>query len=166
MTGYPIGLNWDELIRLKVVSVPTFKLYIVKSYHDKLKKLDELLKIPLKTIVFCDSIQLGKQISARYGIPFIYGETKDRLETIRESDICVVSRVGDEGISVGDIERVIEVAFLKGSRRQESQRFGRLMHAQEKEPEHIIIMTEKELEKHEKRLYAIYERGFRIEIIR
>ena len=166
LTGFPIGLNWDELIQLKVVTVPTFKLYIVRTYYDKLRKLDELLKIPVKTIIFCDSIKLGKQISSRYGIPFIYGETKDRLQTIRESDVCVVSRVGDEGISVGDIERVIEVSFLAGSRRQESQRFGRLMHAQEKEPEHIIIMTEREFQLYQKRLYAITERGFRIEIVR
>ncbi|RLG69463.1 MAG: hypothetical protein DRO07_02325 [Candidatus Iainarchaeum archaeon] len=166
LTGFPVGLNWDELIRLKVVTVPTFKLYLVKTYHNKLRKLDELLKIPVKTIVFCDSIKLGKQIASRYGIPFVYGETKDRLQIIRESDVCVVSRVGDEGISVGDIERVIEVAFLAGSRRQEAQRFGRLMHTQEEEPEHIIIMTEKEFELYQKRLYAITEKGFRIEIIR
>ena len=144
----------------------TFKLYIVDNYNQKLKKLDELLRIPVKTLIFCDSIKLGKQISKRYGIPFIYGESKGRLKTIRESDVCVVSRVADEGVSVGDIERVIEVAFLAGSRRQESQRFGRLMHSQEKEPQHIIIMTERELQLYQKRLYAITERGFNIEVIR
>ena len=49
---------------------------------------------------------------------------------------------------------------------KESQRFGRLMHSQKKEPEHIIIMTEKEFQTCQKRLYAIYERGFRIEMVR
>jgi hypothetical protein len=61
---------------------------------------------------------------ARFNIPFIYGETKDRLDVIRESQACVVSRVGDEGISLPRIERVIEVVFLYGSRMQESQRAG------------------------------------------
>ena len=165
LTGFPIGLNWEELIKLKVVSIPKFRLYIVKDYHEKMRRLGELLKIPVKTIIFCDAISLGKQISKRFGIPFVFGETKDRLSIIKESDTVVVSRVGDEGISVGDIERVIEVVFLYGSRMQESQRFGRLMHS-EKRAEHIIIMTEKEFQTYQKRLYAIYERGFRIEIVR
>ena len=166
MTGFPIGLNWEELIKQKVVKVPKFRLYIVRDYNEKFRKLEELLKIPVKTIIFCDSIRLGKQISKRFGIPFVYGETKDRLSIIRDSDVVVVSRVGDEGISIGGIERVIEVAFLFGSRMQESQRFGRLMHSQKEEPEHIIIMTEKEFQAYQKRLYAIYERGFKIEIVR
>jgi superfamily II DNA or RNA helicase len=78
----------------------------------------------------------------------------------------VVSRVGDEGISLPDIERVIEVAGLYGSRMQESQRFGRLMHSLKEEPEHIILMTEDEYNKYNKRLYAILERGFKIEFVR
>jgi len=77
----------------------------------------------------------------------------------------VVSRVGDEGLDIPDIERVIEVAFLYGSRRQEAQRFGRLMHADpNKEPLHVIIMTEKEYERYQKRLYPIIEKGFNLEI--
>ena len=168
LTGFPIGLNWEELIKLKVVKVPRFKLYVVRDYHEKFRRLEELLKIPVKTLIFCDSIKLGKQISSRFGIPFVYGETpeRERMEILRNSDVVVVSRVADEGVSLPDIERVIEVAFLFGSRQQESQRFGRLMHSLKEEPEHIIIMTEKEFQAYQKRLYAIYERGFRIEIVR
>ena len=40
------------------------------------------------------------------------------------------------------------------------------MHSLEEEPEHVILMTEEEFEKYQKRLYAITERGFRIEIMR
>jgi len=101
-----------------------------------------------------------------FGIPFVYGATRERLDVIKESQACVVSRVGDEGISLPDIERVIEVAGLYASRMQESQRFGRLMHSREEEPEHIILMTEEEYEKYNKRLYAITERGFKIEFVR
>jgi len=166
LTGFPVGLSWDELLKLRVVKTPTFKLYIVKSRELKIRKLRELLQIPLKTIIFCDSINLGKRISEKFSLPFVYGETKSRLEIIKQAQQCVVSRVGDEGLSLPDIERVIEIAFLAGSRMQESQRFGRLMHTSKKEPEHILIMTEEEFEKYNKRLYAITERGFRIEIIR
>ena len=166
LTGFPVGQNWDEIREMGIVAIPKFKVYIVKDYHEKIRKLEELLKIPVKTIIFCDSIRLGQQISRKFGIPFVYGETKDRKKIIRESDTCIVSRVGDEGIHVPDLERVIEVAFLYGSRRQEAQRFGRLMHSQREEPEHVILMTGREYELYQKRLYPIYEKGFKIEIIR
>ncbi|RLG90505.1 MAG: hypothetical protein DRO36_05990 [Candidatus Hecatellales archaeon] len=166
LTGFPVGLSWEDLIRLQVVKVPTFKVYIVKDNVAKLRKLEELLRLPVKTIIFCDSLEFGQRIAKKFEIPFVYGETKERLEIIRNSDVCVVSRVGDEGISIPEIERVIEVSFLYGSRMQESQRFGRLMHTKgEAEPEHIIIMTQEEYQLYNKRLYAITERGFHIEVI-
>ncbi|MDG6906011.1 MAG: hypothetical protein JRN20_09535 [Nitrososphaerota archaeon] len=168
MTGFPLGISWDELLNLSVVRQPSFKLYLLKSNSEKISKLQELLKLPLKTIVFCDSLDFGQKIAQKFAIPFVYGETKERLEIIRQSDITVVSRVGDEGISVPELERVIEVSFLYGSRMQESQRFGRLMHgsASGGEPEHVILTTEEEFEKYQKRFYAITERGFRLEIVR
>jgi len=166
LTGFPVGTTWEELLKKRIVREPTFRVYLVKDRGEKLKKLGELLKIPSKTIIFCDSIELGKTISNKFNIPFVYGETKDRMSLIKESQTCVVSRVGDEGISFPEIERVIEVAFLAGSRMQESQRFGRLMHSQQKEPEHIILMTEEEFKRYNKRLYAITERGFGIEVVR
>jgi len=166
LTGFPIGLSWDELLKLRVVRKPTFKLFILSDNRAKIRKLEELLRLPLKTIIFCDYISFGEKIARTFDIPFVYGATKDRLEIIRNSDVCVVSRVGDEGLSLPDIERVIEVAFLRGSRMQESQRFGRLMHSSKEEPEHIILMTEDEFSRYQKRLHAITERGFHLEIIR
>jgi len=166
LTGFPIGIAWEHLIKLQVVKEPTFRVYILKDNREKIRKLEELLRIPIKTIIFCDWLDFGEKIAKTFNIPFIYGQTKDRLDLIRESQFSVVSRVGDEGISLPDIERVIEVAFLFGSRMQESQRFGRLMHALKQEPEHIILMNEEEFENYQKRLYAITERGFRIEYIR
>lgn len=168
LTGFPIGIAWEELLERKYVKEPKFRVYILKDYHEKLRKLDELVRIPLKTIIFCDWIRLGKQIAKKFEIPFISGQTKgeDRLNLIRDSQTCVVSRVGDEGLSFPDIERGIEIAFLYGSRMQESQRFGRLMHSEKEQPEHIILMTEKEFTKYQKRLLAIHERGFRVEYIR
>jgi DNA excision repair protein ERCC-3 len=166
LTGFPIGMAWEELLKLQVVREPVFRVYILKDNKDKLRKLEELLRVPVKTVVFCDWLELGEKISKSFGVPFVYGQTRERLDVIRQSQVCVVSRVGDEGLSLPDIERVIEVAFLFGSRMQESQRFGRLMHSAKVEPEHIILMTEEELQRYEKRLYAITERGFRIEFIR
>ncbi|MDG6996857.1 MAG: hypothetical protein JRN52_13130 [Nitrososphaerota archaeon] len=166
LTGFPLGISWDELLNLSAVRQPSFKLYLLKNNGEKISKLQQLLKLPLKTIIFCDSIDFGQKIAQKFAVPFVYGETRDgRMEIIRQSDVSVVSRVGDEGISVPDLERVIEVSFLYGSRMQESQRFGRLMHGGG-EPEHIVLTTEEEFEKYQKRFYAITERGFRLEIVR
>lgn len=165
LTGFPIGMSWEDLLRLKIVEAPQFRVYIVADKRAKDLKLEELLRIPVKTIIFCDSLDYGEQISRKFEIPFVYGATKDRLDIIRQSDTCVVSRVGDEGISISNLERIIEVAFLFGSRMQESQRFGRLMHSTKK-AQHIVIMTEKEFESYGKRLNAILQRGFKIEYVR
>ena len=166
LTGFPIGMAWEQFIKLHIVKEPVFRVYILKDNREKIRKLEELLRIPLKTIIFCDWLKFGHKIAKTFNIPFIYGETKERLPIIKKAQTCVVSRVGEEGISIKDLERVIEVAFLFGSRMQESQRFGRLMHATKEEPEHIILMTEQEFQKYQKRLYAITERGFKIEYIR
>ena len=165
LTGFPIGLSWDNLIELGIIEEPDIKLYIFKHWRDKENKLKELLSVQKKTIVFCDSVRTGNKLSKELEIPFVYGSTTKRIEIIEESDITIVSRVGDEGLSIPNIERVIEFDFLFGSRRQEGQRMGRLFHGKEK-GEHIILMTEIEYEKYSKRLYSIYEKGFRIEIIR
>ncbi len=166
LTGYPIGLAWEDLLKLDIVHAPKFRVFILRDKRAKDRKLNELMRLPLKTIIFCDSLDYGEELSKKFEIPFVYSATRDRLEIIRNSDACVVSRVGDVGVSLRDIERVIEVAFLFGSRMQESQRFGRLMHSTAKETQHIILMTEKEFNAYQKRLRAILQRGFKIEYIR
>jgi DNA excision repair protein ERCC-3 len=85
LTGFPIGMSWEELIKLQVVRKPVFRVYILKDNRDKMRKLGELLRIPVKTIIFCDWLDFGERIAKTFNIPFVYGETKDRLEVIRQS---------------------------------------------------------------------------------
>jgi len=165
LSGFPIGLSWDNLIELGIIEKPDIRLYILKEWREKESKLAELLALDKRTLIFCDRIDIGKRLSKRFEVPFVYGETKDRLEVIKSADTVIISRVGDEGLSLPTIERVIEFDFLFGSRRQESQRLGRLFHGKAK-GEHVILMTESEYQKYSKRLYSIYEKGFRIEIVR
>jgi len=165
LTGFPVGLSWDNLIELGVLEVPDIRVYLFSNWNEKTDKLEELLAQDKKTIVFCDGIQKGKNLSKRFEIPFVSGETKNRIETIESADKCIVSRVGDEGLSLPDIERVVEIDFQFGSRRQEGQRLGRLFHSEER-GEHVILMTETEFKDYGKRLKAIQERGFKLELIR
>lgn len=165
LTGFPVGMDWHRLLEQEVFKKPDITLYVLDDRGRKLRKLEELLRDPVKTIVFCDSIELGKRIAAQHNIPHVHGDTTNRMQILREALVAVVSRVGDEGISLPDIRRVIEVDFLYGSRRQEAQRMGRLFHGREP-GEHIILMSEQELELYEKRLLAIYERGWNVKIVR
>jgi len=164
LTGFPIGLSWQEQLKHGYIKEPAVKLYLVRNEREKLRKLEELVRYPLKTIIFCDWIELGRKISRRLGVPFVHGATKERKKILEENPVVVVSRVGDEGVSVRDLERVIEVAFLYGSRMQEAQRFGRLLHSS-RETEHIIIMTHEEYDKYGKRLHSIIEKGFKIQLL-
>ncbi len=166
LTGFPIGLSWDSLIELGVLEIPDVRVYIVPDWRAKEKKLKELLsQSDKKTIIFCDSISMGNKFSKELGVPFVHGGTSKRLEIINEAETSIVSRVGDEGLSIPELQRVIEIDFLFGSRRQEGQRLGRLFHGEEK-GEHFILMTEKEFEDYGKRLHAITEKGIKLEIIR
>lgn len=165
--GEGIGIDWESMKKLGVIKNPDLHVWIVKNEKDRLAKLDDLLQDNKHTMIFSDEIELGKTISNKYNIPFVYGDSKDRMNTIRSSRQFVISRVGDEGISLPDIERVIEVSFLKGSRRQELQRFTRLLHSKSKDvgDGHIIFDPE-EYTLYHKRLFGVMDRGFKIIIHR
>jgi DNA excision repair protein ERCC-3 len=165
LTGFPIGLSWETLIELGIIEEPDIRIFIFGHQKDKEAKLRELLGVQRKTIIFCDSINTGQRLSRELELPFVYGSTRNRMEIIRESETTIVSRVGDEGLSIPDIERVIEFDFLFGSRRQEGQRMGRLFHGKGK-GEHVVLMTEEEYDAYSKRLFSLYEKGFKVEVIR
>lgn len=168
LTGQPLALAWEQFFELDIVNKPTITLYLFSHFRYKERKLAELIAQPKKTIIFVWRIKVGKKLQKEHGLPFVYGATpgSERLEIIRNSEQVIVSSVGSEGISIPDLERVIEYDWLGKSRREEAQRFGRLFHSKEKDPEHIILMTDGEFEKDETRLYSAYEKGFRINVIR
>jgi superfamily II DNA or RNA helicase len=127
--------------------------------------LEDMLKVPMKTLIFVELIASGEKISKHFGLPFVYGNTKDRLDIINKNMVTVVSRVGDEGISIKDLERTIEVEFLGGSRRQEAQRAYRLLHSVKPEISHTVIMTVQELDQFGRRFLALEEKGFQVEYV-
>jgi len=162
LTGFPVGLKWRELISLGVVQEPDVKVFLYNTRTQKRNDIKTIVDSRTgKILVYCDSINRGKQLSKILSVPFIYGDTSNRMEKLRENRVIIASRVADEGVSLEDLDIVIEYDFLYGSRRQEAQRAGRVMHGESK-GEHIVMMTEEELNKYEKRLYSLEEQGFRI----
>lgn len=162
LTGKPVGLSWEVFKKLGIIQNPTMHVWIVKNEVERIKQIERLIQSDQKTIIFCDSIDMGKIIAKRFEVPHIHGASKERLASIQESKVSVVSRVGDEGVSIPDIEKVIEVSWLHGSRRQELQRFTRLLHGKGTQGEAHIIMTIQEYQTDHKRLFGLFEKGFKI----
>ena len=165
LTGFPIGMDWDKLLKAHIVNKPTITLYIVGNETEKIKKVMELLD-ERKTLIYSYWLGLGEKIANKLNVPFVFAGTNNRLSVLKENNVCVMSSVGGEGVSIPELERIIEVGFLYGSRREEGQLMGRLFHSQMKDPEHTIIMSEQEYKNFDKRLNAIYEKGFRIRVVR
>jgi DNA excision repair protein ERCC-3 len=162
LSGKPVGLSWEYFKELNIIKSPTCHVWIVKNFDAKMKRLESLLEEDRRTIIFSDSIQVGDTIKSKFKIPFVNGTTADNMETILANRTVVVSRVGDEGMSLPDIERVIEVSWLGGSRRQELQRTTRLLHSQTDQQENHVLMTLEEYLRDRKRLFAIMDKGFKI----
>jgi len=174
LTGYPEGLSWDILFQLGVIKKPDIICYRVTNDKDKVNKLQELLEEKNKTLVFCDSKDFGYYLEKTFGYPYVSGDTKpeDRLGIINQSIITFVSRVGDEGIAIDNIERTIEVGYHGKSKRQAIQRAGRGQASEialksNKTVKHIIIMTDEEFDNDWlERSKPYREKKFNIAIIR
>lgn len=167
LTGWPVGVDWTKFIRDGLIKPPQVEVRIVKDWTRKMAATSEELRtLPKgrKAIVFCDSIDRGKSLASRLDCPHVYGATSNRLDVIRDAAVTVVSRVGDEGLSLPTLSKVIEVDFHGGSRRQEGQRVGRLLHADGK-GEHLVLMTQDEYDAYERRFLALEEKGFRVSVV-
>jgi len=164
LTGWPVGLDWKEYMKETGQEYHPVKVWVVKDEEAKIRQMKRLLDPAKKTLIFSDSIEIGQRISAALKIPHVWGDTADRMKTLSESHVVVASRVADLGISIKDLEHIIEVDFLFGSRGQELQRTGRLMHTEMEKVRHDILMTRDEVEKYGKRLWSLQERGFQVEV--
>jgi DNA excision repair protein ERCC-3 len=164
LTGYPIPVDWTEFIRKGIIAKPEVEVRIVSGWNEKIRITEEEIKAEKgKAIVFCDAVEPGRFLASRLRCPHVYGGTKNRLDILNGTRISVVSRVGDEGLSLPDLRKVIEVDFHGSSRRQEAQRVGRLFHANGK-GQHIVLMTRNEYDRFEGRFLALEEKGIKVEV--
>ena len=107
-------------------------------------------------------------LAKKLGIPFVHGKTKNKLQYLKDHDRLIGSRVFDEGMSF-DITMTVEVKWLFGSRSQELQRVTRTLHNSINRGvpgTHHIIFTGSEYDHDHKRLFSLYDRGFKMQIHR
>jgi DNA excision repair protein ERCC-3 len=166
LTGFPVGLNWEEYLKYDVLEYPDITVLLHRTQRQKQKTVEDLITETGKILIYCDSIDKGKQLSTQIGVPFVHGDSSEKLKQLQDNRVVISSRVGDEGVSLSDIETVIEYDFHGGSRRQEVQRVGRVMHGENGSGEHYVLMTDTEYEKFSNRLLALEEKGFDIRILR
>lgn len=163
LTGYPTGLDWISLMKILGKNYHDVNVYIVANETAKISLTSNLLNTKKKTVIFVNEIAIGEKIANSLGIPFIHGTTKDRMNIARNSKVFVASRVMELGVSLKDLEHIIEVDFL-GGRKEKIQRTGRLLHS-EKGETHDIIMTKEEFEGFGGRsLHGFVEKGFKINL--
>ncbi|MGB9987329.1 DEAD/DEAH box helicase [Salarchaeum japonicum] len=169
LTGFPVGIDWQSLVELGVVDYPDIRVYL---YQDARQKRDDLLELvnqrPGKGLIFCDSLEKGASLADELEIPFVSGDTakQKRRKIIDKNRISIVSRVGDEGLSIEDLDWTIEYQFHGSSRRQELQRTGRIMHTNSQNPQHIIQLTDSEMAKFSERLHSLEEKGMNLQFER
>jgi DNA excision repair protein ERCC-3 len=167
LTGVPVGIEWADLLEYGEFDYPSVSVYLYRTDRQKREDLIDLTDDPGKTLIFCDGIDAGNRLADELGVPFVSGETAkgDRMDLFRDNRVVIGSRVADEGLSLDSLDRVIEHDFHGGSRRQELQRAGRVMHS-DGIGQHIIQMTDEEYEDYGSRLYSLEEKGMDIEFIR
>lgn len=163
LTGFPIGLNWQNLMKILGKKYHDVNVYIFDSLEQKIKFSTNLIAKDTKTLLFVDKIDIGNRLANLLGVPFIHGATRNRIEIAKESKVFIASRVMEMGVSLKELEHVIEVDFLFGSKREQIQRTGRLFHSK-KGKRHDILMTREEFEKYGKRLHGLVEKGFKINL--
>ena len=155
LSGFPVAIRWAELITAGVLRRPRIIVATVPSEAAKTTYVKSLIsKRKGRALIFCDWIQQGQQLADALDVPFIHGNTPRKLEKLEESEVCVVSRIGDRGISLPDLRLVIEVAGAGVAREQFAQRVGRLLHGTF-EGEFITVFTPEEAQKYRGRVFGV-----------
>lgn len=155
--------RWSDVLDGRGFPVPGFKVLVVEDMEAKMAALHRVFDRRRRGLIFIERLVDGERIADELDIPFVCGETKNKLSVITSNRQVVVSRVADHGLDLTDLRFVIECGFFRGSRMQQLQRYGRLLHSKARS-NYLLLMTRKELELYYKRLTALEGNGLRFEI--
>jgi len=156
LSGFPVHVPWAQLIRAGVLKKPHIVVETHKDAAAKTQRVKTLLaqRPAARALIFCDWIQEGQTLANALGVPFVHGETKNKLQQIRNAPVCVVSRIADTALDLTDLTLVIDYGFMQNARTQGAQRMGRLLHS-EKGGEYRLLLTAAEASNEPRRLWGI-----------
>lgn len=158
LCGFPVAVRWSDLIRMGVIRRPRIIVATVPTEAAKTAYVKALVaKRKGRAIIFCDWLEQGEALADSLDVPFIHGATPRKLEKIQEAEVCVISRIGDRGLSLPDLSLVIEVAGQGAAREQFAQRVGRLFHGHDSnfKGEFHTVFTLAEAEKFRARIFGV-----------
>lgn len=155
LSGFPVAIRWAELINAGALKRPRIVVATVPTDAAKVSYVKNLVsKRKGRAMIFCDWLEQGQALADALDVPFIHGGTARKLDKVQESDVCVVSRIGDRGISLPDLRLVVEVAGAGAAREQFAQRVGRLLHG-EFQGEFHTVFTPEEAAKYRGRIFGV-----------
>jgi len=171
MSHYPIEISWSEILK-KRTNVPSIDVWVVKNWDRKMEWIEHLLSSGggqhVPTILFTWELSLGDELVRRFAPKTepITGLTpmKERIE-LAEKYLsqpplrAVVSTVGSESWDLKQLGCAIEAGGKKGSRVEEIQRIGRMMHATYRGAYHAIYTEDEWVRFGWKRTMAAEEKG-------
>ena len=165
LCGRPVTITWAELMSLGVLQRPRVIVATVPTLETKTGYVKSLLaRRKGRAIIYCDWLEQGQQLANALDVPFIHGATRNKLQVLEQSDVCVVSRVGDRGLDLPDLRLVVEVAGAGSAREQFAQRVGRLLHGRFKGEFHTVF-TPDELQRYRGRFFGVEAEGLEVEFI-
>lgn len=155
LSGFPVAIRWASLVSSGALRKPSITVATVPSEAAKPAFVKKLLTGHVgRAVVYCDWIEQGQQLADYLKVPFIHGGTLHKLERVKEAEVCVVSRIGDRGLSLPDIRLVIEVAGAGAAREQFAQRVGRLLHG-EFTGKFVTVFSPEEAAKYRARVFGV-----------
>lgn len=155
LSGFPVAVRWSELVAANILKRPRIIVATVPNESAKTQYVRSLLaKRRGRALIFCDWLEQGNTLANALDVPFIHGDTRNKLERLQASDVAVVSRIGDRGVSMADLRLVVEVAGQGAAREQFAQRVGRLLHG-DFEGEFHTVFTPDEAEKFRPRVFGV-----------
>jgi intein/homing endonuclease len=155
LSGFPVAIRWAEMISAGVLKRPRIVVATVSNEAAKTNYVKSLVaKRKGRALIFCDWIEQGQALADALDVPFVHGNSPRKLQTIEENEVCVVSRIGDRGISLPDLRLVIEVAGAGSAREQFAQRVGRLLHG-DFEGTFVTVFTPEEAAKYRGRVFGV-----------
>ncbi len=165
LCGFPVTISWSELINLGVLQRPRVIVATVSTLDAKTSYVKNLLaRSKGRTIIYCDWLEQGQALANALDVPFIHGATRNKLQILEQSDVSVVSRVGDRGLDMPDLRLVVEVAGAGAAREQFAQRVGRLLHGRFKGEFHTVF-TPDEMQRYRGRFFGVEAEGLEVEFV-
>jgi hypothetical protein len=157
--GGPVHRTPPEvLIKEGVLNRPRVQVLQVHDLGFKIQWLKDALAKHhnQRVLVYCDSLKLGNELSRGLGIPFVYGDTKNKFQTVTNAQHCILSKAVETALDLTDLALIVEVDVSGTGKSMISggQRGGRAGHSRI-ECEFVELMTPDEFRRFGSRLVGI-----------